>query len=60
MVDPRVTCERCKQRKAELEAAKTPAHRVYEVGNPASPGMGHMYYFTSTGRIALCIADKCK
>jgi hypothetical protein len=58
MPDNRISCESCKRREVELEAQKQRASAVYNVGNPAKPGMGHAYYFTSEGRIALCIAQK--
>jgi len=59
MIDERektITCDRCSSRLAELDTRR--AEEVYEVGNRAKPGMGHQYYFDSTGRIALCAAKR--
>jgi len=51
-----VTCKECIRRLKELGHLR--ASEVYNVGNPARPGMGHVYYFTKDGKIALCAADR--
>ena len=43
--DSRVNCDRCKASMAK---------GIRGAGHPAKPDMGHMMYFTNTGRIALC------
>lgn len=54
--DARITCPRCLARLEELDGRRADA--LYAVGNPARPEMGEALYFTPTGRIALCIADR--
>lgn len=56
----RVTCPDCQRRLIDLVNRGAFASQVYEVGNIAKSEMGHQYYFTHGGRVALCIAQKRK
>lgn len=56
-----ITCPTCLTRLAACptnERGFRLADRVYAVGNSAHDAMGHAMYFSATGRVALCIAER--
>lgn len=56
MKHTKVTCHECLLRQQKCYDLDVDPKTIYDIGNPARPDMGHAMYFTSTGRIALCIA----
>jgi hypothetical protein len=53
-----IDCKQCLARDDALTDNDQGASEVYEVGTRAKPQMGHVMYFASDGRTALCAAQK--
>lgn len=49
-------CSACDQRFAEAQARGVDLDDLYSLGNLAQPQMGHIMFFTTDGRTALCAA----
>ncbi len=56
-----VTCKRCKEILATCpknEYGFALASLVYDVGNTSKVELGHQFYHTKNGQVAICVATK--
>ncbi len=54
-----VTCPECRRRLAELDNP-TNARSAFEVGNVSRTELGHQFFHSESGRVAICSAARVK